>query len=151
MWLTTTTNSSQVRHPPQSSPYTSKTHQMKVNSNYFNLISIEVFVWPLVDLVDSTHILDFSVHPTCVDAVMSGPMDFSMKISPEMKRNATICDIYFKIWLLGKRWPILILHSQTINTNIVNNSSPIYSGADSFHNLPHSCKTNRLMLYIGFS
>ena len=89
---------------------------MKVNSNYFNLISIEVFVWPLVDLVDLTHILDFSVHPTCVDAVMSGPMDFSMKISPEMKRNATICDIYFKIWLLGKRWPILIFHSQTINT-----------------------------------
>ena len=76
---------------------------MKVNSNYFNLISIEVFVLPLVDLVDLTHILDFSVHPTCVDAVMSGPMDFSMKISPEMKRNATICDIYFKIWLLGKR------------------------------------------------
>ena len=89
---------------------------MKVNSNYFNLISIEVFVWPLIDLVDSTHTLDFSVHPTCVDAVMSGPMDFSMKISPEMKRNATICDIYFKIWLSGKRWPILILHSQSPST-----------------------------------
>ena len=102
---------------------------MKVNSNYFNLISIEVFVWPLVDLVDLTHILDFSVHPTCVDAVMSGPMDFSMKISPEMKRNATICDIYFKIWLSGKRWPILILHSQTINTNIIHDWTSVKSGA----------------------
>ena len=138
--LTSPTNSSQSDILQVKSPHSCKTHQMKVNSNYFNLISIEVFVWPLVDLVDLTHILDFSEHPTCVDAVMSGPMDFSMKISPEMKRNATICDIYFKIWLSGKRWPILIFLSQRINTNIINNSTPINSGADFLHNFPISCK-----------
>ena len=39
----------------------------------FNLISIEVFESPLVDLEAFTQIGDVSLHPTDVDAVILGP------------------------------------------------------------------------------
>ena len=44
-----------------------------MDHNLFNLISIEVFESPLVDLEAFTQIGDVSLHPTDVDAVIFGP------------------------------------------------------------------------------